>query len=126
MNVRLLAVFLLALLVPVAASAAAPDTAPAPAVIETPATAEPAAAVAEFRLPSLQIGDILFAASGSSHDGNPLRKNQLRSNGVKNALCEWFVITCSGGGGDTCCGSVNSCLGYCSELCGGPCIYVET
>lgn len=38
-------------------------------------------------------------------------------------LCEEFEITCSNGTTDECCGSVLSCGVYCSEVCGGPCVY---
>jgi predicted nucleic acid-binding protein len=40
-----------------------------------------------------------------------------------NLACDWFDISCSDGSSDECCGSVSSCLGYCSEVCGGPCEY---
>lgn len=47
------------------------------------------------------------------------------SGGNSLAACEWFIIECNAGGGDVCCGSVSSCLGYCEEICGPPCVYVE-
>ena len=39
------------------------------------------------------------------------------------AMCEWFDIECSDGSTDECCGNVDSCLGYCEDVCGGPCEY---
>jgi hypothetical protein len=74
-----------------------------------------------FTLKSLQIGDILFAASKG--DGKTRTNNQMKATGAGNALCEWFIISCNSGGGDYCCGSVGSCLGYCEEICGPPCVY---
>ncbi len=40
------------------------------------------------------------------------------------AMCDWYQITCNGGGGDLCCGDANSCLTYCENICGGPCVLV--
>ncbi len=36
--------------------------------------------------------------------------------------CTWYDISCSNGTTDECCGSESSCLVYCSEVCGEPCV----
>lgn len=79
----------------------------------------PAEATAELPL------EMVFMAAGSKEVSQS--KSTMNGTGKENGLlaCEWFVISCSGGGGDVCCGSVNSCLVYCVDICGGPCIYQE-
>jgi hypothetical protein len=60
-------------------------------------------------------------ATAVTQKGGALAGNETKGN----LACDWFDISCSNGSSDSCCGSVGSCLGYCSEVCGGPCIYVE-
>jgi len=55
------------------------------------------------------------------------RKSTMTSSSTSSATaCEWYDIRCSNGTTEECCGSVNSCLSYCEEVCGGPCVYQET
>ena len=65
-------------------------------------------------------------AFGAKTKRSSLRHPHRRSKIAAMAkACEWFDITCSDGSTDECCGSVDSCLGYCAEACGEDCIYVD-
>ncbi|HTQ80275.1 MAG TPA: hypothetical protein VMM92_09780 [Thermoanaerobaculia bacterium] len=54
-------------------------------------------------------------------------KARAHKSGAKSAelACDDFWILCNDGSADSCCGSVNSCLFYCEEFCGGPCVYED-
>ncbi len=62
-----------------------------------------------------------FGAKGNTLHGK--RGHHARIPNAK--VCEWFDISCNDGSSDVCCGNVDSCLGYCSDVCGGPCIYQQ-
>lgn len=109
---RMLLLFAALLLVPAIAQAECQDDL---AFLDAPVAAAD-------ELPPLEQ---IFVAAGSKEVSQS--KSTMNGTGKENGLlaCEWFVISCSGGGGDVCCGSVNSCLVYCVDLCGGPCVYQE-
>jgi hypothetical protein len=63
-----------------------------------------------------------FAAADT---GRKAAQGGMGSSGKWGAdACEWFWIQCNNGLSDVCCGSVSSCLNYCEEICGPPCVYV--
>ena len=62
-------------------------------------------------------------AFGAKAKRSALRHPHHRSGIMGMTKCEWFDIYCSDGSTDSCCGSVGSCLGYCAESCGEPCVY---
>ena len=80
--------------------------------------------------PSLQSGP-LFVAAGSGHQSGARTSYLVGPGfgsagfGIEAAVCDWYDITCSNGSTEECCGSDNSCLGYCEVVCGEPCILVE-
>lgn len=131
MNARYTAALLLTLVFALVVPPAQGQVAAAPTSAQLAAAEQPVALpgantdAPRFVLASLKIGDYLFAAASPDRESKPKGGNKMTSTGSKNAVCEWFIITCNSGGGDLCCGSVSSCLGYCEELCGPPCVYNE-
>jgi len=75
---------------------------------------------------SLMTSPEVFGARGKGSSALHARGGHHHTR-VPNAkmMCDWFDIYCNNGSTDSCCGSVGSCLGYCEEVCGGPCIYVD-
>ena len=82
-------------------------------------------------LPFLELGlqfDDSSAAPVEQSNGPRARMSTLANSerGLDAArACEWYDISCSNGTTDECCGSSSSCLSYCAEVCGGPCIEVQ-
>ena len=114
------------------ASAQAPQpTADTPAdlreaVVNDRAEASKPAACADALFSSQDL--VLQSTEGTSAtptEGTDGKKgsSSLSPSGTEDAFCEWFSISCSNGSSDECCGSVNSCLSYCGEVCGEACIY---
>jgi hypothetical protein len=71
----------------------------------------------------------LWLKAGSTPNSAAKKQGTLKprshvSRGQSAALaCQDFWIECNDGYTDSCCGSINSCGGYCAEVCGGPCDY---
>lgn len=98
----------------------------APALYAAPASC-PGADSTPAQEPSL--ADLLGASNQPLYLATPTGRQPVQggmgSSGKWNVTeCEWFWIVCNDGYTDSCCGSVGSCLGYCEEVCGGPCVYV--
>lgn len=74
----------------------------------------------ELRVPGTQPVPTAAAKRPGKSAGNQLLGMGLQSTEL---ACTWYTITCSNGTTDTCCGSESSCLSYCEEVCGGPCVY---
>ena len=100
--------------------------------------AEPAAVPEEEVLPSraatlpflelgLQFGD--SSAVTVEQTNGPRARTSTLAGSKKGTdavfACDWYDISCSNGTSDECCGSSSSCLSYCAEVCGGPCIEVQ-
>ena len=70
----------------------------------------------------LTVSAMAVQSEGSRLVSSQGGQDSLDSPGSSNApACEWFDIYCSNGITDECCGDVNSCLVYCSNVCGEPC-----
>ncbi len=65
-----------------------------------------------------------FKATPVSQKPDPGKSGLILAPEKSRAECEWYWIDCGMDGiDDWCCGSFDSCAGYCAELCGGPCDY---